>query len=70
MTMRYKLFYGSDSDKAIGVFETDPLDGWNGEEKTLRIEDVRGKSHTLQIGPGIPVRSSSFSNSGAPRRLR
>lgn len=69
MATRYKLYYGSSSDKHVGVFDTDPLDGWNGESKTLRLTDYKGKAHTLQLGPDIHVRSVAFTPSSGQIRV-
>lgn len=60
MATMFKLYYGANIEKPAGVFETDPLEGWNGEAKTLRVTDVKDRKHTLQLSPEVAVRSVSF----------
>lgn len=65
MTTRYRLQY---LDQKIGTFETDPLEGWDGTDKLLEATDTRGRTHRLNIGPGIAVRSESFKSDGDGRK--
>jgi hypothetical protein len=58
--LRWKLYYGN-PEKQVGTsYSEDPLAAWNGEDKVLEVDDSKGNHHTLNIGPGVSVRSSSY----------